>query len=272
MRWSFVLAMLTLPVLCPTQLAGAVPITVFSGVDSNLASISAPRPNSEAAIAGFQAHVTALGQSISTTGFETLPVAEVLNGVAVDIGAGVEMAVGNTSSLVSGGNTFVTGIRSNQAFPQFGFNTTAGGSHFLRIVTQRTTTGQTTNATVTFDFATPIDAFGLSLTGLGSGDGSLVTLQFVDGSLQTLPVPGGNLSSTNVEAGFFGFVDADASISSVIFDLQFTNSENFATAYMLGIDDITLSTPVPRGAVPEPASVLLLITGIAGIWLQRRHF
>ena len=265
-------------VLCGSQPVAAASITTFSGIDSNLASTSAPRPNSEAALVAFQAAVSALGQSVSTNDFETAPLTPgaLPNGVPVDLGAGLTMTLGNTSSATSSGNTFSTGIRSSAnpvtaMFPQFGFNTTAGGAQFLRIVTQSISPDATTHATVTFDFATSVDAFGLSLTGLGSNDGSAASLHFVDGSSQVLPIAGGNISGTSIETEFFGFVDAGALISSVVFDLQYTNLTRGSSAYLLGIDDLRFATPVPAAAVPEPSSALLLVTGLAVTQLWRRY-
>jgi hypothetical protein len=80
--------------------------------------------------------------------------------------------------------------------PAFG---DVSGEQFFRIVTPSVTPGNSVHSTATFDFSSPVNAFGLSLTGLGTDDGSSVTLQFLDGSTQTLPIAGGTLAQIEAE-------------------------------------------------------------------------
>ena len=219
--------------------AGAQVVT-FSGVDAG-ANSTDPRPLSTAAATAFNAALLGLGTS-RTINFE-----------------GSAAALGNFSSLTIGSTT-ITGTNyfgntsgqsiSNTAYGTpdgvYGYNTTSGGSKFLQLL----------GGTVTFTFASPIDAFGAYFTGVQlAGE----TVNFSDGSSQTLAIPNPG-SDGGVE--FLGVTDAGRSISSVV-----VNAQND----LIGIDDVRFASLA--GAAPEPGTWAMMIVGfgLAGYALRRRQ-
>jgi hypothetical protein len=111
-------------VVCFLWLAGAAlasPVT-FIGIDSHLATTSAPRPNSAAATAAFTAAVAGLGDSVLINGLEALPLTTPTNGAPLDLGLGMGVTLANASSFTdSSGNTQYVGQRySHHAEPDYG--------------------------------------------------------------------------------------------------------------------------------------------------------
>jgi hypothetical protein len=109
----------------------------------------------------------------------------------------------------------------------------------------------------TFSFATPIDAFGVYLSGV-----QLYfyqdTVTFSDGTSQTIDVPG--LTDGTGSVDFVGFTDPGKSISSVTITAGADGYGDY-----IGIDDVSYN--LPGTVTPEPGSVVLMLTGCLALGL-----
>ena len=243
-RHKFRVTFFIILLVCAGRANGA--IVLIEGKDPGVGPGGA-RPNSDAAAAGFDSAAALLGP-VSIIDFEGENVGgfvsrEVAPGVAVtffgnDIGdAGQGIA---TDNMGAGGPTIL------------GYNTTLGGTKHLRMVPL----SRVGTATVVFDYAAPIQAWGAYLTGLGTADGSLF-VTFDDGMSQEFNVTG--------DAGggvqFFGFTDAGKSIVSIGLELRGVSSSRD----IFGVDDVR------HVAIPEPSSLLLLCMGVFGFLTYARR-
>jgi hypothetical protein len=235
-------------------LSNADTVTTFVGMDDNVV-FGSPLPGSNAANASFGAAAAPLGTPGLIT-FESAPLGEF---TTLGLGSGVTLTLLNASQTGADGG----GIINDTVNPGLGFNTTPGGAKFVRFTSQGINVGQTTTATATFSFLSPIDAFGAYLTGLGGG-GDTVTLRFNDGVARSYQVP--DQVSMSGESAFFGFTDPGVHISSVAIQDVFANSTRDGLHYYIGIDDVRFSS------VPEPHAVaLLLFSLVVGVSIRRRN-
>jgi len=194
----------------------AAQIVRFDGIDPG-AQPGAPRPNSNAAAAEFDAAASELG-SIHLIDAEALPLG---NFASLEVAPGVTATLTGTTSA-SGIVQDLLGFWGNELY---GFNTTAGGRQFFGF--EPTYNIETASLELTFDEG--VQAFGAYITGLGTSYGNLYVV-FHDGSAQALPVTG------NASGGvlFFGFTDAGKVIESVKLELRYA----ITGADVFGVDDI----------------------------------
>jgi hypothetical protein len=215
-------------------------VIIYSGSDPGVAAGGA-RPNSDAARSAF---LTAIGTPQHMIDFEGLP-----TGFSNPLSPapGVSISFSNVDSLF-------TGV-SNQNSTNLGYNTTLGGSQHLRLGPNFGSDG-----IATFNFDSPISAFGAYFTGVAL-DLGLVRVQFNDGSAQDFSLnpggPGGGVL-------FWGFTSFGNSINSVSIR---SDSINSGLRDIIGIDDVVTASAV----IPEPATFAVFGLMAAGaLGLRRR--
>jgi PEP-CTERM motif len=205
-------------VMFSAVVAGSFPaqaaLMTYLGADNAVTSL-AQMTNSQAAEASFVAATAAANSTLTSITFE------------VPVPSGVS---------VSGGT-----ITNNSGCGALcGFNTTPGGQFFYNLF----------GGTGTFTFATPIDAFGMYITGLQTDLVPQETLTFNDGSTQTINTP----AATGGGGAFMGFTDFGKSIVSVSYN---------ATNDIVSLDDVLFESTSISPA-PEPASLAILASALFG--------
>lgn len=228
--------------------ASATPIT-FTGEDLGAGPGSA-HPLSTAAAASFSTAASALG-TVGTITFESAPVGSFSS---LSVAPGVTLT----------GTAFGGGMQSINNTPDFpsdpdvdGFNTTPGGANYVEEM----------GGTLTFTFASPTQFFGAYLTGIQTvfyQD----TFTFSDGTSETIDVPGAGTSSFEGALDFVGFTDAGASITSVTINASSTSPGSGAD--YIGVDDVMYQSQ-SMSPTPEPNSLLLLSSGLAGLGVACRR-
>lgn len=223
--------------------AVAAPVT-FSGLD-NGAGPGGTFTNANAADAAL---VSAAGTGGSVVTFEGLTSGA--NPSGLDLGSGVKLTVvGNESGGVRTGDDHGS---------RLGFNTTAGGRHWLQMWPAFSSP---TGATATFVFESAIQGLGFYLSDTQDTFPGDITLTYSDGTVQTLAVPKNNDSGG---VAYFGFFDAGASILSVTIGTGATGG----TRDIWGLDDLRV---IPA-RVPEPGTLALLGAALlAGAAVRRRR-
>jgi hypothetical protein len=222
--------------------AAAAPV-VFSGEDI-MATTSSPHPVSAAARASFATAAGALGATSLIT-FESAPLGSFSH---LTVAPGVTI----NGSDINGANQT---IRNTSGFPIAptldGYNTTPGGAFFVEML----------GGTLTFSFATPIQAFGAYFSGVQNF--TTDTVSFNDGTSQVINIPETGTNGFTGALDFVGFTDAGASISSVT---VFAGNNAWDA---IGVDDV-LFGPVST-SVPEPFTLSIFGAGAAGAVALRRR-
>ena len=210
-------------------------LITFTGADLGVVPTNPSGPNSTAAAASFGVAAALLG-NVSIITFEGSPVGSFSN---LLVAPGVSIS----GSDLNGSNQTIKNA-FNATFPSLdGYNTTSGGSKFVEVF----------GGTLVFTFATPVQFFGVFLSGVQTNFFA-DTITFSDGSSQTILVPGAGTSSSVGALAFVGFTDAGQSISSITITAGVPGSG----ADAIGVDDVRYQS---ASAVPEPGSMGLVLSG-----------
>lgn len=213
-------------------------VITYTGFDSGA---SAPGVNSTAARNSF---IAAVGDPTLIT-FENATVGPTFEGQP--IGPGITTIAGGSIADIPGCDAYYCGG-----------NTTPGGSNFLEV----------RGGTMTFNFLTPINAFGANFGGVQV---NTTTITFNDGTSQTITIA----PSAQIAAGgfaFVGFTDFGSSISSISIN---------ALNDLMTVDDIAMSiesvpsvsiitTPTSTVENPEPSTFVLLAFGLGALLIFRK--
>ena len=216
-------------------------VITFIGEDLN-AGPGSPTPMSSAAAASFATAAGAIG-NIATINFESAPLGSFTSLV---------VAPGVTLSAVASGTINNTpNFPSNPALD--GFNTTPGGANYVESLGRITT----------FTFSTPVQFFGVWLTGLQLNFfQDKVTFNY--GTAQTINALETGTDSSHGAVNFVGFTDAGKSITSVTITSGSGTGGDF-----IGIDDVSYQTTA--SSVPEPASLGVVVAGLLGLGFAYRR-
>jgi hypothetical protein len=239
-----------LNILCFTLLCAGVAsagIVVYEGKDAGVGPGN-PRPNSDVAAAAFDAAAGALG-TVNVIDFEGLTTGQF---TSKSIFPGVTASqFGYDAAYLNGG---ISQDTSDSTPTVLGYNTTVGGDTHWRFAPEV----NIGSASAVYDFDTPIQAFGLYLTGLEPDISGDLFIEFSNGAVQALPVTG----SLGGGVQFYGFTDVTKSINSVTMALEGV----IGSRELYGMDDVRFVS------IPEPASIGLLGLVSGGIFFTRRIF
>jgi hypothetical protein len=178
------------------------PIT-YTGIDRTPLP-STPRPNADAAAAKFDAAAALLGP-VNIITFEGLTVPSP-SSFTPALGVNVAYSGEYWNSVPTGTETYYSGVNNVMVNPQWGFNTTAGGSQYLGLAPIPASTSNII-ASITFSFAPPINAFGGYFSGLEMSP-ETITLNYVTvNGTHSLHVENATIDDPAVR--FFGITDTD---------------------------------------------------------------
>lgn len=204
-------------------------------------------PNSRGAQSAFLVAAAKYG-GVVTDGFET---------VAPGMPLSLSLAGLDIYMTANDYGPDMSGVTNFQINPEYGFNTTIGGSQWLGFP-------DLYYSQAFFIFENPTNSFGFFATGIQASYTASLTFTLFDGSERTIDLP----TTANGGASFFGLVDTVGFTQAV---LTQQNSSSFIDAW--GIDDISYNFGDAPLAVPEPGTWTLLIAGFGmiGFAARRRH-
>jgi hypothetical protein len=234
---------------------------VYRGIDPGMGP-GQSAPNTVAAQTAFR---TAIGAS-PLIDFEAAPLGHF---TSQELLPGVTLTLSNTDSTPPPG--FHYGIANDNQGPLLGYNTSPGGSQFLR-VSPLLDVG---TVTLQFDFAQPIEAFGFTITGLGVHSGPLyVSYGAGAGGEETI---GGDPDGGIL---FFGISGLSTPATRVSLQLREVSGDS---RDIFGLDDFRFKAfsgpggggdPPTTAIVPETSTIVLAGLGLpalAAVVRQRRR-
>ncbi len=172
----------------------------------------------------------------------------------VSVGDGLSLSLGGNWFDPTGKSPVTAGIVNANANSADGFAVDSSNNAFLRL-TPDATNPAVTSALATFSFATPVQAFGVYLTGLGTQLPSHFEMLLYQNGQTTNPTVVPLVGNQNLQGGvqFAGFTDPGVGYTGVSFQMTgFTTSSRDIVSFD-GISFVTV--------VPEPSTGVLLTIG-----------
>lgn len=202
-------------------------------------------PNSATAAAAFAAEV---GGTTSLIDFESAPIG---NFSTLNLASGVTATLSGTDTASPPGFTY--GVTTDHPDVRLGYGTTPGGSRFVRV----TPTLGAASASLAFHFTTPVDAIGLTITGLGTASGPLYAV-FGTGAGEEHAINGSDAGGRL----FFGLTGLTAGLTDFTLELRGVGD---TSRDVFGVDDVQYHPQVIATAVPEPGTWLPALIGVAAL-------
>jgi len=143
---------------------------------------------------------------------------------------------------------------------------TTSGTNYLGL--DNSDTAFETGDALTFNFTTPVQAFGLYVIGgsdVGAGDVSLVSGAYSVSNGATADLTDGNGSY----AYFLGFVSTDSNTFSSVTLNDLTPDSTRLLA--INVDDVVLGSNPTSNAIPEPESTVLMCIGLLALAIRKKR-